>query len=88
MLITRTNEDHCPRCKQKLDAATSSTGYDIPKPGDLSVCLGCQAVLQWDDSMKLQLADLSKIPLENLREIARVILAIETSWPLYRARVN
>jgi hypothetical protein len=42
---------YCPACGKKLDGATSveRDGAD-PKPGDLGVCIGCAAVLQYHGS--------------------------------------
>jgi hypothetical protein len=42
---------YCPACGKKLDAATcvELDGAD-PKPGDLGICLGCAAVLQYQGS--------------------------------------
>ena len=41
-----TVEAACPHCRRRLDAAT---GFDehAPRPGDLSICLYCSAVLQF-----------------------------------------
>lgn len=39
----------CPVCLASLDAATDPTGANaVPGPGDLTICLHCTAVLQFD----------------------------------------
>lgn len=45
MTDTRTRPNLCTKCGYMVDAATGvSNGRDIPKPGDVSVCLNCGAV--------------------------------------------
>jgi hypothetical protein len=42
---------YCPACGKKLDAATSlKLDGTHPKPGDLCICIGCAAVLQYEGS--------------------------------------
>lgn len=47
----------CPNCGRKLDAATSTRlGRQRPKPGDFSLCIGCAAVLRFDEELEPVLA--------------------------------
>lgn len=54
--------DSCPECGKRLDAATGLTSDRPPKPGDISVCVGCHAVLEFDDYLRLRL-----VPVEDDR---------------------
>jgi hypothetical protein len=47
-------ERRCPSCRAKLEAVTSLKHNDQPKPGDISVCLYCAAVLQFGNGMTLR----------------------------------
>ena len=37
----------CPACGKQLDADTPVSGGPEPDPGDVSICVGCGAVLQY-----------------------------------------
>lgn len=50
---TQVPETICPSCGWKNDAATHPTEDVAPTPGDLSVCLGCQEVMQFDPDLRL-----------------------------------
>lgn len=44
----------CPTCAYQLDAALCPDDkYYRPQAGDLSVCLGCGAILRFDQNLKL-----------------------------------
>ncbi len=61
------SEDKCPSCAGPLSACTDVNNPDnvtLAKPGDLTVCVYCAAVLQFDEDLKHVVAD-SEI-LENL----------------------
>jgi hypothetical protein len=46
---------HCPHCGQELDAATDTFRVGArPKPGDISVCLYCAAILQFNAALQLE----------------------------------
>lgn len=43
----------CPYCDYQMDAATAAFKPDAsPKPGDVSVCMSCAQILQFDDNLK------------------------------------
>lgn len=64
-------ESNCPQCNYFMDASTSIDGdEDIkPSPGDISLCIKCGAMLDFDDDMKLQF--LSQEKFEELDENTR-----------------
>lgn len=52
---------HCPTCGYVLDSATCVEGDHNPKPGDVSVCLKCGEVLQFNESLAVVAADLNSL---------------------------
>lgn len=60
-------DQHCPDCNALLDRAS---GMAAPKPGDLSVCAYCGAMLVFDQSLvqrALSEADFAALPEDNQR---------------------
>jgi len=55
----------CPACSYEMDAATcvdeNGTKRSRPKPGDVSVCIKCGAILEYSENMILQPLDLESI---------------------------
>jgi hypothetical protein len=43
----------CLQCEAPLDACNTTSG-DSPSPGDLSICVYCANVAQWDAAFRLQ----------------------------------
>ena len=57
----------CPKCGYPNDAATACDETDPeskgrPKPDDISVCLGCAVVMQFNPDMTLRVVELDDIP--------------------------
>ena len=48
LLVPTVGEVTCPKCKSKLDGATSLSG-ESPEPGSLSVCMYCGSFLKFHD---------------------------------------
>lgn len=45
----------CPNCNAQLDDATNLDDESLrPKPGDVSCCIKCAAVLEYQDDMTLR----------------------------------
>ena len=51
-------ENRCPECNGKTDAATSIEGDYKPSNGDISLCIHCGAINQFD-------SDLTIVPIEE-----------------------
>jgi hypothetical protein len=47
MRTTRTPPSRCPRCDAPLTGASDMEGSARPRPGDVSVCLYCAALLKY-----------------------------------------
>jgi hypothetical protein len=76
-LETRLSADYCPECGQLLDCASDPEGIKGPIPGDFSVCIGCGAILRFDDALKLRsasLAERSEAPPELMRIVQAIIM--------------
>lgn len=43
----------CPHCKKVLNAATGIDHGLYPKPGDLTICIGCAECLQFGENLTL-----------------------------------
>ena len=54
---TRTNDGaRCPVCDKQLDAATNAEDIDAaPKAGDISVCIYCHTLLEFNEDLTLRL---------------------------------
>jgi hypothetical protein len=56
----------CPKCGYKNDAATPCNEFaeenGRPRPDDISVCLGCATVLQFNHDMTTRAVELDDIP--------------------------
>ena len=51
---TRLPINFCPECNKKLDAATGVDHDSRPEPNDVTVCLYCATVLQFNDDLTLR----------------------------------
>lgn len=45
---TRYEPVPCPVCSTRIDAVSPLKGMATPKPGDLTLCFGCAAMLVFD----------------------------------------
>jgi hypothetical protein len=69
-------QQSCPVCSYRFDAATLIEGDGPPEPENLTLCIKCGSVLQWDYAMRLR-----KLTAQELRE-----LSTETFQLLARAQ--
>jgi len=49
---SRVPPSSCPYCKEVMDGASTMMG-GVPKPGDISVCIHCASLLQFDQDIRL-----------------------------------
>jgi hypothetical protein len=74
MKTTILSMSSCPRCGYGVDAATAAYGNVQPKPGDVSICLNCAALMQFNDDLKLGPGPeslLDELPADKRRLIER-----------------
>jgi len=66
-------EGRCPECGKLLDRASICEGTPAPpEAGDLAVCFGCTAFLEYDADLRLRrLRDPAGLPPELLRTLVR-----------------
>jgi hypothetical protein len=65
----------CPWCGQKNDSASSDSPEKRPKIGDISLCIRCGGIGQFDASGQVRKAPpgiLAKLDLEDRDELLRV----------------
>jgi len=75
----------CPVCNGKLDAATAavnSKGEIIPdsarpKPGDLTICFYCAALLQFAPDMTISPLDITSLDEDTQFQVRRVQITIQ-----------
>ncbi len=70
----------CPECGAMLDDATNTEDASLkPEPGDISCCIGCAVVLEYQDDMqmrKLSADEFLALPDDVRLEIAKYARAI------------
>lgn len=64
MRMSRVPQSTCPVCGTLLNAASFFTGESSPRPGDLSVCIECTAILVFQADLTVQ--GISEEELESL----------------------
>lgn len=75
-------DDNCPKCQKHINAATATDGDSglEPTPGDVTVCVGCAGILQFDGSMKLKelsFEDLSSMDTETQAELLKAVNVVQ-----------
>lgn len=57
----RLNPNSCPKCNHKLDAAAAvPDAAQYPRPGDLTICINCAAILFFDAELSPRLPNVSE----------------------------
>lgn len=67
----------CPTCGQENDRASCPYSDDAPRPGDVSVCIACQNLHVYTDSLTLRPVtekDIEDMPLDAVAQIQRLLL--------------
>lgn len=68
----RVPEATCPACQKAVDGASNTAGVKtMPKEGDLSICIFCANVAQYDAALQLTPFDITQLPLDEQKEIER-----------------
>jgi len=63
---TRIPQSECPTCHYKMDATTAVFEKATPKKGDISVCMKCGTVTQFDE--KLRMVALTSKEVDEIKE--------------------
>ena len=65
-------EQECPCCGHRFNAATNDKLYS-PKPYDISICINCASILQFDTELALHEIDIEKLyDLEEFSDNERI----------------
>ncbi len=60
----------CPYCLHKADSAVNENDETMkPGPGDIVLCIRCGEVSEFDKKMKMMKFNVSRLPLEDLKDI-------------------
>jgi len=74
-------DDNCPKCSKFINAATAVEGDSRPEPGDVTVCIGCSGMLQYDSNMKLKelsLQELASMDDEARTELLKAVAIVQS----------
>jgi hypothetical protein len=69
---------HCPVCQHRLDCATEMGHEDHgcrPHPDDLTLCISCGEVLQFNADYSLRKADLSALMALRKKDLDKIGMA-------------
>ena len=70
-------DDTCPVCETKLNAATNIDGeLEPPKPHDVSICITCMALLEYDDDLSLHQINIKELEPEVQDVIAAAMIKL------------
>lgn len=61
VVTTVTQNNKCPGCGTKVNAATGTDGVSVPVAGDLSVCFKCGTLLVFNKDLSVSLLDLEQL---------------------------
>ena len=78
MLDSHTKDTSCPTCGKRLDGVFDPDGENVPRPGDLGICIYCNGIHVFTETMDFRLPtedELVKMPLDILSRYQRAIVA-------------
>lgn len=79
-MLHRVEPTQCPVCETSLNATTGVSDHAaIPQPGDITVCLYCTSILEYDNAMSLVTVNRDEIEPEVLSLIDMAIASIQQS---------
>lgn len=76
------SESKCPHCGKVIDAATGMGDYS-PKPGDVTVCIGCEGLNQFTEDLHLEVmpdqrwAEMDSEEKEEIRHAIEMVRALK-----------
>jgi hypothetical protein len=71
-----------------MERASGLEGATNPKPGDFSICLDCQAVLRFDDTLHFRLVRWDEVPEDIQPLILRAVLLMKKTVAAWKAMKN
>ena len=78
-MTNRMHPCNCPKCDMLLDAATDlSDPNNEPTPGDVTLCLYCDALLEFDEDMMLKEINIKELEPEVQDVIVMMLIQAQT----------
>lgn len=72
-------EDHCPKCGCLINASTGIEDENqMPSKGDISICIKCASILEFDENLKLKLC-----PQETINGVDEELLKVIVKTKMY-----
>jgi hypothetical protein len=81
MKTTTFEPSHCPTCDRAYNSVTHPTADLSPRPGDATICIGCQDVFIFDSDLNLRKptqAELLGLPLLELSKYQRALIVAKS----------
>jgi hypothetical protein len=69
----------CPKCNEVMDALTTFEDDSTPSKGDISICINCLQILQFDSDLKLKIVtddEFVDFPCEDRTNINNMLTAL------------
>jgi hypothetical protein len=87
--MIKTPVTSCPTCCKVIDAATGLNAK-FPEPGNLSVCVGCGTMLQYDEGLALKKLNEEQLAVIKAYDpsIHQVLVGISNHFKQQRALKN
>lgn len=69
---------HCPKCHKTLGGWSSVDSQNRPRPKDVTVCVYCSSVLEFDKKMHLSLASAEAIGACDFPDLQQTYRVVES----------
>lgn len=80
------NLDHCTHCGAELTAATILDADARPRPGDVTVCIGCGHVYEFDERLLIiELSEAKRRTIQNDPDVRRKIRELQMGIAMLHA---
>jgi hypothetical protein len=80
-MSVKTKKSCCPTCETALDGATALQGKEIPNVGDVSVCIYCHELLEFDKDLMLIKCDINSLDQDMQDHLVTVLVQIASFKP-------
>jgi hypothetical protein len=75
----------CPHCGHPIDGAAAVASERAPEPGDVTICIYCADILEFDEHMVLRRCDIEKLEpdfLDHVLALRRTAVRIQPKGSL------
>ncbi len=70
--VTELPQSQCPSCGARINRCVDMNGCGQASPGDLSVCIECGAINEYDETMLVRAVPLEKITGPDFEDARRL----------------